>query len=392
MMGKQNCPSNLCVSSPETAEQPSVSVEDELTSGEQVSATCAVSHSCPSDLPQVTWSHQGSHSGPSQPQDHGQWKLTSYSLTFTPSREDHNTRLNCTADFKGKTVTGYKTLTVKYPPYNVKVVTGPPVKENESVTLTCSSDSNPPATSYEWFSLNKTLVAKGSSYQLMKVSRHTEAISCTAINTEGRNSSKPHQINVLYPPFNVKVVTGPPVKENDSVTLTCSSDSNPPATNYEWFSLNKSLLAKGSSYQLVKVFRDTEAISCTAINTEGRNSSDPQKLDILYPPDIKNESSCQSVSSTVCVCIVDSNPPSEVKWFGPNFSKTFLSSRTEIKESLSIFTLKGWLGFPDTVQCVATNSVGSSSITLKTTQNGETSHPGFYNTMSQVVCHYESTL
>ncbi|XP_056329765.1 myelin-associated glycoprotein-like isoform X2 [Danio aesculapii] len=354
----------------ETAEQPSVSVEDELTSGEQVSATCAVSHSCPSDLPQVTWSHQGSHSGPSQPQDHGQWKLTSYSLTFTPSREDHNTRLNCTADFKGKTVTGYKTLTVKYPPYNVKVVTGPPVKENDSVTLTCSSDSNPTANSYEWFILNKSLVAKGSSYQLMKVSRHTEAIFCTAINTEGRNSSKPHQINVLYPPYNVKVVTGPPVKENDSVTLTCSSNGNPAANSYEWFSLNKSLLAKGSSYQLAKVSRHTEAISCTAINTEGRNSSDPQKLNILYPPDIKNESSCQSVSSTVCVCIVDSNPPSEVKWLILDSSKTFLSSRTEIIKSVSIFTLETWLGFPDTVQCVATNSVGSSSITLKAPLNG----------------------
>ncbi|XP_068069881.1 myelin-associated glycoprotein isoform X1 [Danio rerio] len=437
----------------EMPEQPSVSVEEELTSGKQVSATCAVSHSCPSDLPQVTWSHQGSPSGPSPPQDHGQWKFTSYNLTFTPSREDHNTRLNCTADFKGKTVTGYKTLKVKYPPcnvkvvtgppvkenesitltcssnsnppansyewfslnktlsakgssyqlvkvsrhteaisctaintegrnssdphqinvlyppYNVKVVTGPPVKENESVTLTCSSDSNPPATSYEWFSLNKTLLAKGSSYQLVKVSRHTEAISCTAVNTEGRNSSDPHHINVLYPPYNVKVVTGPPVKENESVTLTCSSDSNPPATSYEWFSLNKTLSAKGSSYQLMNVSRHTEAISCTAINTEGRNSSDPQKLNMLYPPDIKNESSCQSASSTVCVCIVDSNPPSEVKWFSPDSSKTFLSSRTEIKQSLSIFTLEAWLDFPDTVQCFASNSVGNSSITLKAPQN-----------------------
>ncbi|XP_068069882.1 myelin-associated glycoprotein isoform X3 [Danio rerio] len=358
----------------EMPEQPSVSVEEELTSGKQVSATCAVSHSCPSDLPQVTWSHQGSPSGPSPPQDHGQWKFTSYNLTFTPSREDHNTRLNCTADFKGKTVTGYKTLKVKYPPCNVKVVTGPPVKENESITLTCSSNSNPPANSYEWFSLNKTLSAKGSSYQLVKVSRHTEAISCTAINTEGRNSSDPHQINVLYPPCNVKVVTGPPVKENESLTLNCSSDSNPPATSYEWFSLNKSLSAKGSSYQLMNVSRHTDAISCTAINTEGRNSSDPKKLNILYPPDIKNESSCQSASSTVCVCIVDSNPPSEVKWFSPDSSKTFLSSRTEIKQSVSFFTLEVWLGFPDTVQCFASNSVGSSSITLKAPQNGMVLH------------------
>ncbi len=101
------------MSSQETPETPSISVEDEVTSGKLVTATCAVSHSCPSDLPRVTWSHDGTQSSPSQPQNHGQWKLTSYSLTFTPSREDHNKRLSCSAEFKGKTVTGYTTLKVK---------------------------------------------------------------------------------------------------------------------------------------------------------------------------------------------------------------------------------------------------------------------------------------
>uniref|UniRef100_A0A8C1Z593 Ig-like domain-containing protein n=1 Tax=Cyprinus carpio TaxID=7962 RepID=A0A8C1Z593_CYPCA len=105
--------STICVSSPETPENPNVSVEEEVTSGKPVTATCAVSHSCPSDLPKVTWSHDGKQSSPSQPQNHGQWKLTSYSLTFTPSREDHNKHLSCTAEFKGKTVTDYKTLKVK---------------------------------------------------------------------------------------------------------------------------------------------------------------------------------------------------------------------------------------------------------------------------------------
>uniref|UniRef100_A0A8C1GC15 Si:dkey-238d18.5 n=1 Tax=Cyprinus carpio TaxID=7962 RepID=A0A8C1GC15_CYPCA len=97
----------------ETPENPNVSVEEEVTSGKPVTATCAVSHSCPSDLPKVTWSHDGKQSSPSQPQNHGQWKLTSYSLTFTPSREDHNKHLSCTAEFKGKTLTDYKTLKVK---------------------------------------------------------------------------------------------------------------------------------------------------------------------------------------------------------------------------------------------------------------------------------------
>uniref|UniRef100_A0A8C1H6I7 Si:dkey-238d18.5 n=1 Tax=Cyprinus carpio carpio TaxID=630221 RepID=A0A8C1H6I7_CYPCA len=262
----------------ETPENPNVSVEEEVTSGKPVTATCAVSHSCPSDLPKVTWSHDGKQSSPSQPQNHGQWKLTSYNLTFTPSREDHNKHLSCTAEFKGKTLTDYKTLKVKYPPYNVNVVPKSSVKENDFVELTCSSNSNPPANSYQWFSSDGKMLAESPTYKLKRVS---------------------------------------------------------------------------------------EAISCTAINTEGKNNSGPQKFNILYPPEIKSESSCQSKILTVCVCIVDSNPPSEVKWFGPDSSKAFSSTSSKQNE----FTLQGWLGFPETVQCFANNSLGSSNITLEAPQN-----------------------
>ncbi len=111
--GGETVASTIYVCSPETPENPTVSVEEEVTSEKLVTATCDVSHSCPSDLPRVTWSHAGTHSSPSQPQNHGQWKLTSYSLTFTPSREDHNKHLSCSAEFNGTTVTGYKTLKVK---------------------------------------------------------------------------------------------------------------------------------------------------------------------------------------------------------------------------------------------------------------------------------------
>ncbi|XP_050984748.1 uncharacterized protein si:dkey-238d18.5 [Labeo rohita] len=354
----------------ETPENPSISVEEEVTSVKPVTATCIVSHSCPSDPPRVTWNHDGTRSNLPQPQNHGQWKQTSYTLIFTPSREDHNKILSCSALFKGKTVTGSKTLKVKYPPYNVKVITKSPVKENGSAELICSSDSNPPANIYEWFRSNGIKLGQTATYKLEKVSRYTEAISCTAINTVGQNSSGRQKINVLYPPYNVNVVSKLPVKENDSVQLNCSSDSNPPANSYEWFSLNGTMLANSPFYKLEKVSRHTEVISCTAINTLGKNSSSPWKLNVLYPPEIKSKSSCQSTILTVCVCIVDSNPASEVKWFGPDSSKTFSSTSIKQNESLTIFTLQGWLGFPETVQCFANNSLGSSSITLKAPQNG----------------------
>nr|XP_055053156.1 uncharacterized protein LOC129438446 isoform X2 [Misgurnus anguillicaudatus] len=130
--------------------------------------------------------------------------------------------------------------------------------------------------------------------------------------------------------------------------------------------LNGSVLANGPTYKLNHVTRYTESISCTASNTEGQNNSSPQKMNVLYPPEIK-ESSCKS-EPMVCVCIVDSNPPSEVKWFGP--STTFPSSSVEQNGFLTNFTLQGWEGFPDTIQCFANNSEGNSVITIQVPHRG----------------------
>ncbi|XP_056613402.1 myelin-associated glycoprotein-like [Triplophysa dalaica] len=274
---------NVSITVKDSPELPSISVEGEVTSQKEVTATCVVSHSCPSDPPRLTWSHKGKTTSDSQPQVDGQLKLISY-LTFTPSREDHNKPLSCSAVFPpSKTVSNNKKLKFKYRPFNVNV----------------------------------------------------------------RSS---------------------PVKENESIGLTCFTDSNPPAHSFQWFGSTGSPLANGSTYRMNHVTRYTEAISCTATNTEGKNSSGPQRINVLYPPEIKSGSSCVSETFIVCVCIVDSSPPSEVKWLGP--SSTFPSSGVEQNGSLTIFTLQGWLGFPETVNCSASNSEGNSVMTLSVPHNG----------------------
>ncbi|XP_065136678.1 myelin-associated glycoprotein-like [Paramisgurnus dabryanus] len=184
----------------DSPEQPTISVKEEVMSQRLMTANCIVSHSCPSDPPQLTWSHEGMLKSHPQPKKHGQWRLTS-SLTFTPSREDHNKPLNCSAEFSG-----------------------------------------------------------------------------------------------------------------------------------------------------------------------GRKGTSSKTLKVKYPPEIKNESSCKSEPLTVCVCIVDSNPPSEVKWLGP--LTAFASSSVEQNGFLTIFTLQGWLGFPDAVHCSANNSEGNSVITIQVPHNG----------------------
>uniref|UniRef100_A0A8C7CEF7 Ig-like domain-containing protein n=1 Tax=Oncorhynchus kisutch TaxID=8019 RepID=A0A8C7CEF7_ONCKI len=90
-----------------------LSVSEEVKLREVVSASCSVSHSCPSDSPLLTWNHSGTRSVQSQQLTNGQWEVTS-SLTFNPTISDNNQPLVCTAAFRGgKTVNRSKTLNVK---------------------------------------------------------------------------------------------------------------------------------------------------------------------------------------------------------------------------------------------------------------------------------------
>ncbi|XP_021447651.2 B-cell receptor CD22 [Oncorhynchus mykiss] len=159
-----------------------------------------MSHSCPSDSPLLTWSHSGTPSVQSQQLTNVQWEVMS-SLNFTPSSTDHNQSLVCTAAYRGgKTVKRLKTLNVKYAPVDVKVEGVSSVKEGDSVELRCSSDSNPAAHSYRWHNSRGPLPTTGPTITLENVTRLTEALFCTAINTEGQGHSNPLKLNVEYPP------------------------------------------------------------------------------------------------------------------------------------------------------------------------------------------------
>ncbi|XP_073719465.1 sialic acid-binding Ig-like lectin 14, partial [Misgurnus anguillicaudatus] len=106
--------SKVSITVKDLPEQPTISVKEEVMSQREVTAACIVSYSCLSDPPRLTWSHEGRLMSNSQPQDHGQWRLTS-NLTFTPSREDHNKPLICSAEFSnGNKMTSTKTLKVKW--------------------------------------------------------------------------------------------------------------------------------------------------------------------------------------------------------------------------------------------------------------------------------------
>uniref|UniRef100_A0A4W4EWV6 Ig-like domain-containing protein n=1 Tax=Electrophorus electricus TaxID=8005 RepID=A0A4W4EWV6_ELEEL len=93
--------------------RPTISSGMEMRSGKKVTTSCSVSHSCPSDPPHITWNYRGILNSQSQEQTKGQWTMTS-TLSFIPSKVDHNQPLICTAEFPGgKRVNIQTTLNVK---------------------------------------------------------------------------------------------------------------------------------------------------------------------------------------------------------------------------------------------------------------------------------------
>ncbi|KAL6481967.1 hypothetical protein MHYP_G00100470 [Metynnis hypsauchen] len=202
-----------------------VEVPEGVIEGDEVTLTCKTSFSL-SDSPTFTWYRNWDPLSSSTDQLHLQ----------SVSRED--------AGWYHCAVLGQKlhspevTLNVRYGPKRVSVSISPygEIVEGSSVTLTCSSDANPPV-EYNWIK-GTSLVAKGETYTMKKISSvDSGEYKCTASNEHGEKLSEALSLNVLYPPKSVSASISPSdeTAEGSSVTLTCSSDANPPVQNYTWF-------------------------------------------------------------------------------------------------------------------------------------------------------------
>ncbi|XP_058601188.1 B-cell receptor CD22-like isoform X2 [Onychostoma macrolepis] len=166
-------------------------------------------------------------------------------------------------------------LSVTYPPRNVLVsISGSgEIVEGDSVTLICSSESNPPALNFSWFK-GGTTVGSGRIYSISKISSdHSGEYKCKSRNKHGEKYSAAVTLNVMYPPRNISVfINGSgEIVEGDSVTLICSSDSNPPALNFSWFKENQSsAVGSGQSFSALQ----SGCFYCEAHNQHGSQRSD----------------------------------------------------------------------------------------------------------------------
>ncbi|TRZ03979.1 hypothetical protein DNTS_034235, partial [Danionella cerebrum] len=135
------------------------------------------------------------------------------------------------------------------------------------------ADSNPPA-KLSWFK-RQSYSGSGTFLTVPNISLDDEeAYNCKALNKQGKNYSVPVRINVIYPPRNISVsISGSgEVKEGDSVTLSCSADSNPPAT-ITWYKRGISIAA-GQSFSISKIrSADSGEYRCSVFNSQGGENS-----------------------------------------------------------------------------------------------------------------------
>nr|XP_056703094.1 myelin-associated glycoprotein-like [Euleptes europaea] len=275
-----------------------------LTEGDRTLLTCSALHTCPMAPPNLTWSLAGEKAVTVQERLAGGVWRTESELSYVPSHEDNGRHLQCTATFptRQRSQSGI-TLQVKYSPKDavVSVVGNPTLKEGDSVTLRCSSHSNPPALSYRWFYGPRKAPLRGAG-------------------------------------------TGPEVKLTD-------------------------------------VKRDSGPYYCVGVNDVGMGEdSPPADLNVEYKPVFLPEGNCtmsRTGETVTCYCVAEGNPVPLIEWHLPNqtIPEDFNSSELQAAAASLENTVIGFLSGPASslanVSCSATNLHGPSQVTLPTFQEGQ---------------------
>uniref|UniRef100_A0A673HEI4 Zgc:172106 n=1 Tax=Sinocyclocheilus rhinocerous TaxID=307959 RepID=A0A673HEI4_9TELE len=153
--------------------------------------------------------------------------------------------------------------------------------EGESPVLFCKTTCDLSGkTEFTWYKNGKNLSESIGSNQLLLQSvssDDTGNYSC-AVRNQKHLPSPAVSLSVRYPPKNVSVSISPSgeIVEGDSVTLSCSSDSNPPALNFSWFKENQSsAVGSGQSFSALQKYK------CRSRNKHGVRYSDVVILNVM---------------------------------------------------------------------------------------------------------------
>ncbi|XP_061573311.1 B-cell receptor CD22-like isoform X2 [Cololabis saira] len=295
----------------------------EVKEGTSVSLSCSAPAACLSHPPTLTWTSPLEDSQRTLQENQDKTNIVTSVLSFTASHLHHTKTFSCTAVYRkpyGRLDEHTISLTafITFSPKDTRVLASPsgPVPENTAVTLTCSSDANPPVKSYTWYRADghkETVIGTGRVLTIT-ASTVSRFFFCKAGNDFGDGRSGKHVIDVQYLPKETRVSVSPsgPVPENTAVTLTCSSDANPPVKSYTWYRADGHQETVIGTGRVLTITASTvnRFFFCKAGNYLGDGRSK------YIPPQILLSSVCNTTAGLVnCSCETEGNPSPSVHWY-----------------------------------------------------------------------------
>ncbi|KAJ8401746.1 hypothetical protein AAFF_G00377170 [Aldrovandia affinis] len=223
------------------------------------------------------------------------WRGSEQSYTINDIKPSDSGEYYCEAgNGIGTGRSPYKHVDVQYAPKSTSVSVNPSggIVEGGAVTLSCSSNANPPAQSYTWYKNDRAIPSRSKqSYTINDIKPSDSGeYYCEAGNGIGTGRSPYEHLDVQYAPKSTSVSVNPSggIVEGSAVTLTCSSNAKPSVQSYTWYKNDRAIPSwRGSeqSYTINDIKpSDSGEYYCEAGNGIGTGRSPYKHLDVQYAP------------------------------------------------------------------------------------------------------------
>ncbi|XP_042345679.1 sialic acid-binding Ig-like lectin 10 isoform X2 [Plectropomus leopardus] len=384
-----------------------------LREGQQATLTCTAPGLCSGSDPDIIWTWTGARKEDS----HITGNITAFkteavtavtqrhssTLTFNSSAEHHSTNVTCKVSLANNIITEKTvTLNVTYVK-DVKITSNTSVNEGETLNLTCSVESFPPAhitwtkfyrentqneNETETILLNNTLTdVKNNSETFLQEGSGMATFSILNVTAEDAglyictvkylNNTRTEEVHVAVIYMKTPVITGnETVEKGDVLTLTCSVESFPPS-HVTWTALGSNTnLNSGHDNDLQK---DTRSATLVIPNVTAEHSGQyictVQHLDrnvtafadvtVTWFSKILKSGCVARLEVLTCVCVSEGFPLPTIRW--PLLKKhneysvlTTVSNHTV--NSTATLTVKDHGN--SSVECLSSNKIGKAKENL----------------------------
>ncbi|XP_042345844.1 B-cell receptor CD22 [Plectropomus leopardus] len=227
--------------------KPQLSMDTEVTEGQLINITCTVESFPASEL-----NLERTYTTDSQPPEWSftqpDWHNNILQHTFNVTSAHTGFYICRATNSEGSEKSIQRQLVVKYRPRNVTVQAKPAfvVDENNLLELHCHAQCHPPLTSVTWMKMidgKSEIIQTTQPFVVRSVSPSDSGrYSCAVSNDLGTANSQQVDIKIKYAPKQTKITKIAEQQQPNgmsSVTLSCSSDSYPPITQYSWYKINE---------------------------------------------------------------------------------------------------------------------------------------------------------